>query len=207
VSLHLAAEHLHPSMYATTWFMAALALALPLDSSLRVWDQFVVEGAPTVMRAALALMALAGPRLRELRFEGVLAHVKAVEAEVESEQLCEAMEQFHITQQYVTQSHPPQSLTVANSHPQFRYTQLTSHLSLGTSSLRTSPATSPSSTQTISPPLSPPAPLPPCGSPPLSSAAPPCPLPFGPRSAQHVPRRGARRLSWARSLTSPRPRS
>lgn len=88
-------------MYATTWHMTALALAVPLDCSLRLWDAFLVEGSAAVLSATLALMATAEPRLRELRFEGILAHVKTVEGELEADAFAAAMARFPVSQTYV----------------------------------------------------------------------------------------------------------
>lgn len=55
--------HVHPSMYATQWFMTLFTYTLPFDAAVRVWDAFLCEGWKAVFRASLALLRALEPRL------------------------------------------------------------------------------------------------------------------------------------------------
>ena len=50
-------------LFATGWFMAAFANYLPTETTLRVWDAFLLEGTKVLHRIGLALLRIAEPRL------------------------------------------------------------------------------------------------------------------------------------------------
>lgn len=57
VSAKLHAAGVHPTMWATQWFMTVFAYSFPLHTVARVWDSFLLEGWKVPLRVALALVA------------------------------------------------------------------------------------------------------------------------------------------------------
>ncbi|RHY33691.1 hypothetical protein DYB32_003530 [Aphanomyces invadans] len=53
---HLAAEGLHPTMYATQWFVTLYSYSFPFEFVTRVWDIYLHEGWKIVYRVAVALL-------------------------------------------------------------------------------------------------------------------------------------------------------
>ncbi|KAI8882598.1 hypothetical protein K501DRAFT_333940 [Backusella circina FSU 941] len=72
---HLNQLGIHPSMYATQWFLTLFAYALPASHTLRVYDLVFVEGAvETAMRLAIVIMQRNENMLLSMtQFEQVLA--------------------------------------------------------------------------------------------------------------------------------------
>ena len=50
-------------LFATRWFVALFANSLPIETTLRVWDAFLLEGTKVLHRVGLALLRIAEPRL------------------------------------------------------------------------------------------------------------------------------------------------
>ena len=50
-------------LFATRWFVATFANALPVETTLRVWDTFMLEGVKVLHRVGLSLLKLCEPRL------------------------------------------------------------------------------------------------------------------------------------------------
>ena len=57
VAAKLHAAGVHPSMWATQWFMTVFAYSFPLHAVARIWDSFLLEGWKVPLRVALALLA------------------------------------------------------------------------------------------------------------------------------------------------------
>ena len=52
-----------PELYSTGWFIAAFADCFPVETRLRVWDVFLLEGVATVHNVGMAFLRLASPKL------------------------------------------------------------------------------------------------------------------------------------------------
>ena len=77
----LLAADLDPSLFSTQWFLLAFLNALPTETTLRVWDLFLVIGPAALFAAALAVLSLLAPRLRSARgFEEAYTTIKAPQA-------------------------------------------------------------------------------------------------------------------------------
>ena len=63
VSRQLKTHGVVAELFATRWFVALFANSLPIETTLRVWDAFLLEGAKVLHRVALALLRVAEPRL------------------------------------------------------------------------------------------------------------------------------------------------
>ena len=57
---HLEGQGLHPSMFATEWFLTLFCRSFPFDLVTRVWDIFWLEGFKIVYRVAIALLKVRG---------------------------------------------------------------------------------------------------------------------------------------------------
>ena len=63
LSQHLEQHGCVVELFATRWFVALYANALPIETTLRVWDAFLLEGCKVLHRVGLALLRIAEPRL------------------------------------------------------------------------------------------------------------------------------------------------
>jgi len=60
---HMALHCVHADFFSTRWFVAIFANTLPIETTLRVWDCFLLEGIKLVHRVGLALLRVAERRL------------------------------------------------------------------------------------------------------------------------------------------------
>eukprot|EP00793_Prasinoderma_coloniale_P003869 PRCOL_00003246-RA len=79
---HFQAECIHPSMYASQWFVTVFAYSFPFDFVLRVWDVFMLEGMKVVFRVGLALLSLRQEELLALPFEHLVQALRNVPPEL-----------------------------------------------------------------------------------------------------------------------------
>jgi len=63
VSKQLQKHGVVAELFATRWFVAVFANSLPIETTLRVWDAFLLEGCKVLHRIGLALLRIAQPRL------------------------------------------------------------------------------------------------------------------------------------------------
>ena len=82
VARQLEANGVAAELFATRWFVAIFANSLPIETTLRVWDVFLLEGCKVLHRVALALLRIAEPRLLECRDQQELL------CTLQSEQVC-----------------------------------------------------------------------------------------------------------------------
>lgn len=68
---------IHPSFYASQWWMTLFSGVLPFRVVLRVWDMFFNEGWKIMFRVAIALLKREELRLLSLPYEEVLLFLKA----------------------------------------------------------------------------------------------------------------------------------
>ena len=69
---HLTSLHVDIRPISFPWFLSTFIKTLPIESTLRVWDSFVVEGAKVLFRTALALLSLHEERICRLSNFGQL---------------------------------------------------------------------------------------------------------------------------------------
>ena len=79
---HFQAECIHPSMYASQWFVTVFAYSFPFDFVLRVWDIFLLEGMKIVFRVGLAILQLRQEELLALPFERLVQGLRNVPEEL-----------------------------------------------------------------------------------------------------------------------------
>ena len=60
---HLQRHCVVPELFAMRWFVAIFANALPVETTLRVFDAFLLEGVKVLHRVGLSLLRIAEPRL------------------------------------------------------------------------------------------------------------------------------------------------
>ena len=63
VSKQLRVHGVIAELFATRWFVALFANSLPIETTLRVWDAFLLEGQKVLHRVGLALLRVAEARL------------------------------------------------------------------------------------------------------------------------------------------------
>ena len=67
LSAHLEKHAVVAELFVTRWFVAIFANALPVETTLRVWDAFLLEGVKVLHRIGLAVLRVAEPRLLACR--------------------------------------------------------------------------------------------------------------------------------------------
>jgi len=63
LAAHLDRHAVSPELFATRWYVAIFANALPVETTLRVWDAFLHGGIKVLHRVSLSLLRVAEPRL------------------------------------------------------------------------------------------------------------------------------------------------
>ena len=76
LSAHFARECIHPSMYASQWFITVFSYSLPMKTVLRIWDIFMLEGLKVVFQVGIALLQTAEEDLLALPFEVLAANLR-----------------------------------------------------------------------------------------------------------------------------------
>lgn len=66
LSTHLRRQGIHPTMYASQWFITLFSYRFPTSLVERIFDIVIAEGLDALLRFAVALMAEASPKLLEL---------------------------------------------------------------------------------------------------------------------------------------------
>ena len=54
-----------PQMYASQWFMTMFVVDFPIETVVRIWDIFIIEGRKVIYRIALAVFKIMEKRLLE----------------------------------------------------------------------------------------------------------------------------------------------
>jgi len=57
-------SQMHPTLYATDWFMCCFVKTLPWQTVLRLWDMFFFEGIKVFFRAAMAVLLLSETHIK-----------------------------------------------------------------------------------------------------------------------------------------------
>ncbi|CAK4115816.1 unnamed protein product [Aphanomyces euteiches] len=84
---HLDAEGLHPTMYATQWFVTIFAYSFPFDFVTRVWDIFLHEGWKIVFRVTVALLKVNERKLMTLKFEKIMEFFRDMPPSVDTDEV------------------------------------------------------------------------------------------------------------------------
>jgi len=71
--VHLEGQGMHPTMYATEWFMTMFCRGFNFELVMRVWDVFLVEDFKIVFRVALALIKNVEKELLVASFEDIMS--------------------------------------------------------------------------------------------------------------------------------------
>lgn len=67
LSTHMRRQGIHPTMYASQWFITLFSYRFPTSLVERIFDIVIAEGLDALLRFAVALMAEASPQLLELK--------------------------------------------------------------------------------------------------------------------------------------------
>lgn len=87
---HLTAQGLHPTIYASQWFISLFTYNFPCAFSTRVWDSFLLEGWKVPFRVALALLKVARADLLKLDFENIMHYFRALPKKADPETVIKA---------------------------------------------------------------------------------------------------------------------
>ena len=63
-------------MYASQWFMTIFSVNIPFESTIRIWDIFLVEGKKILFRIALAIFKLNQQAMLKAELEGLFNLLK-----------------------------------------------------------------------------------------------------------------------------------
>jgi len=93
LSRHLESNHIHVSMFASTWFLTLFAGAFGgsrMEVTARVWDAFMYQGGWWILKVALAMLKLAEKSLLGSSFEQCLFHLKSFQQSISADSLIES---------------------------------------------------------------------------------------------------------------------
>ena len=59
-------------MFLLDWNLTLYSKALPLEAAMRIWDMYLLEGEPMVLRAGLGVLRMYAMKLRKMTIEGII---------------------------------------------------------------------------------------------------------------------------------------
>ena len=81
---HFAAEGVHPTMFASSWFTTLVSCGAPPEAAARVWDVALAEGpGVTCHRVAIALLLADADALLELPFDALVPRTRALPEKID----------------------------------------------------------------------------------------------------------------------------
>ncbi|CAG9335905.1 unnamed protein product [Blepharisma stoltei] len=80
----------YPQIYATQWFMTLFIFSFKIDTVLRIWDCFLLEGPKIIFRVFLGFFKLYKNELRDLDFENLLMAIRRIETNLDADSLLRA---------------------------------------------------------------------------------------------------------------------
>lgn len=79
VSSLFAKHGVHPTMYATQWFLTLFTSSFPFEFAVRCWDVFLLEGWSIVYKLSIAILQLSSKVMLEFNeFEDVMVYLKTI---------------------------------------------------------------------------------------------------------------------------------
>ena len=100
---HLQDINLSATLYAVNWIMTLFACSLPIETVVRIWDCFFMEGHKIIYRVFLGIIKLCEKELRSQGFEEALQTIKDKVQTVTPEELLPAAFSFHLSRTRITQ--------------------------------------------------------------------------------------------------------
>jgi len=100
---HLQDINLSATLYAVNWIMTLFACSLPVETVVRIWDSFFLEGYKIVYRVFLGLLKLCEKEIRSQPFEEALQTIKDKAQSVSSEELLPAAFSFNLSRTRIAQ--------------------------------------------------------------------------------------------------------
>jgi len=79
------------SYFVPKWFMTLFAYSFPLQTVLRIWDVFLLEGLTVSFRVGIAVMVLLESQLLVLEFEDTIANLKPLLGTLKADVIREAI--------------------------------------------------------------------------------------------------------------------
>lgn len=92
---------LHPSMYASQWFITLFAVNLPLDVLVRVWDLFMFQGIKIIYKIGLTILKIYEDLIITLNFEEIMERIKGIYTEIDKETLIKTALTIKITNKMI----------------------------------------------------------------------------------------------------------
>lgn len=100
---HLQDISLSATLYAVNWIMTLFACSLPVETVVRIWDCFFLEGNKVIYRVFLGLLKLCEKEIRSQLFEEALQTIKDKAQSVSPEELLPAAFSFNLSRTRITQ--------------------------------------------------------------------------------------------------------
>ena len=88
---------LHPSMYASQWFITIFAVNFPADILARVWDLFIFQGMKIIYKIIIALLKINEELLLSLMFDEIMEKIKFIYNDIDKETLIKTALSIKIT--------------------------------------------------------------------------------------------------------------
>lgn len=98
LAVYLEEKGLDPSLYAVEWFVTLFTYVLPMESAVRVWDLFLIDGLPIVFQFGLAILDIVKEELMEMSLEEMVRFLKDLPERVtRPDELVQRALQFRVT--------------------------------------------------------------------------------------------------------------
>ena len=88
---------IHPSMYASGWFITLYSKNFPFDILCRIWDLFLLQGMKIIFKIAIALLTLFEKDFLALNFEDTMDKFGSMYNDVEKNSLIQCAIGLKIT--------------------------------------------------------------------------------------------------------------
>jgi hypothetical protein len=96
-------KEIHPSMYASQWFITLFAVNFKFDALVRIFDVFLLEKEKILYRIALAVLKINEEKiLQQKNFEDILGQMKFLFDNVNVEDLFAKAFKFSISKDHIT---------------------------------------------------------------------------------------------------------
>jgi len=113
---HMSAEGIHPTMYATEWFMTMFCRGFSFDLVTRVWDIYLAEGSfKIVYRVSLAILKSFEKQFMERSFEKMMALLKELPRLIDADALIELTWKIPLKTAHITHHEAEYAKSLAGS--------------------------------------------------------------------------------------------
>jgi hypothetical protein len=100
---HFKKYHIHPTMYASQWFITIFAVNFKFDILVKIFDVFLLEKTKIFYRIALAVLKLNEEKISSFKsFEDTMGHIKFLFDRINGDDLFQKAFKFSISKDHIS---------------------------------------------------------------------------------------------------------